>query len=271
MADTRSEAGTPQYSQGYGSEMEKLVTDRTATTHAAYLLPHLNPGMRMLDIGCGPGTISVGLARAVNPGEFHGVDMEESQVQMATKAALQDGLSNAHFQVGDALNLPFPDDYFDAVHTHAVLTHVPDTMAALAEFRRVLKSGGIVGMREFIADSSFVAPEIGNLTKIFAISAGVLITNSGHPQFGREISESLSKAGFVDIAATASFDLYTSPDAIAAQARFFAGLPFEEQALSYGVATPEEIEALRKAAAVWRDQPGAFSAWAFGEGIARKP
>jgi ubiquinone/menaquinone biosynthesis C-methylase UbiE len=251
--------------------MERVVSDRTAATHAAYLLPHLKPGMRMLDIGCGPGSISVGLAKAVNPGEFHGVDMEESQVQLATKAVQEAGHSNASFQVADALNLPFPDDYFDAVHTHAVLTHVPDTMAALAEIKRVLKSGGIVGMREFIADSSFIAPDIGNLTRIFAIWAAVVVTNGGHPQFGREQGARLNEAGFVDIARTASFDSYASAEAIAAQTGFFAALPFEGQAISYGVVTPEEIDELRKAALVWRDQPGALSAWAFGEAIAHKP
>ena len=93
--------------------------------------------MRMLDAGYGPGSISVGLAAAVAPGEFIGVDMEESQIAFASAAVTREGLSNTQFQIADVLKLPFPDNHFDAIHCHALLMHVPDTMAALAELKRV--------------------------------------------------------------------------------------------------------------------------------------
>ena len=92
-----------------------------------HLLPHLKPGLRVLDLGCGPGSISVGLAKAIEPGELHGIDMEESQIAIARASAAAGGHSNATFHVGDAKNLPFEDGYFDAVHTHAVLMHIPET------------------------------------------------------------------------------------------------------------------------------------------------
>ena len=79
------------------------------------------------------GTISVGLADAVDPGELHGIDMEESQIDLARAAAKAGGHDNATFHVGDATDLPFEYDYFDVAHCHAVLMHVPDTEAALAE------------------------------------------------------------------------------------------------------------------------------------------
>ena len=78
------------YTMGYSEEFQQFLRRRSADTHAAYLLPHLSPGMRLLDFGCGPGTLSVGLARAVEPGELHGVDVEESQVDMARSAARAD-------------------------------------------------------------------------------------------------------------------------------------------------------------------------------------
>ena len=78
------------YTMGYSEEFQQLLRRRSADTHAAYLLPHLRPGMRLLDFGCGPGFISVGLARAVEPGELHGVDVEESQIDMARSAARAD-------------------------------------------------------------------------------------------------------------------------------------------------------------------------------------
>ena len=64
-----------------------MLDQRSAESHAAYLLPHLKPGHRVLDFGCGPGTISVGLVRTVDPGEVHGIDMEESQIALARAAA----------------------------------------------------------------------------------------------------------------------------------------------------------------------------------------
>ena len=115
------------YTMGYSEEFQQLLRRRSADTHAAYLLSHLSPGMRLLDFGCGPGTISMGLARAVEPGELHGVDVEESQIDMARSAARAGGHANASFHVGDVTALPFEDNYFDAAHCHAVLMHVPDT------------------------------------------------------------------------------------------------------------------------------------------------
>ena len=98
--------------------------------------------MRVLDFGCGPGTISVGLAMAVDPGELHGIDMEKSQIGLARAAAEAGGHANATFHVGDVTDLPFEDGYFDAAHCHAVLMHVPDTADVLSEVKRVLKARG---------------------------------------------------------------------------------------------------------------------------------
>ena len=130
---------TPEYTMGYSEEFLRMLHRRSAQTHAAYLLPHLGPGMRLLDFGCGPGNISVGLASAVNPGELHGIDMEESQIDLARAAARAGGHDNATFHVGDVTELPFEDGWFDVAHCHAVLMHVPDTEKVLAEVRRVLR------------------------------------------------------------------------------------------------------------------------------------
>ena len=113
------------YAMGYSDEFTQILHRRNAETHAAHLLPHLRPGSRVLDVGCGPGSISVGLAKAIEPGELHGIDMEESQIMIARASAAAGGHDNATFHVGDATDLPFEDDSFDAAHTHAVLMHVP--------------------------------------------------------------------------------------------------------------------------------------------------
>ena len=201
--------------------------------------------------------------------------MEESQVERAAAAAREGSHSNARFQVADAANLPFPDDHFDVVHCCAVLMHIPDTMAALAEIKRVLKTGGILGARELIGDASFIEPDIGNLNRAPAVFSAVLIANDGHPQMGKELRARFSEAGFVDIESTGSFQSFGSPSDIAV----FTGLlinyvfapPIAEQAFSHGIATREELDEWRDAAVVWKDHPGAFAALAHGEAIGRKP
>jgi len=110
---------TAAYTMGYSEDFQKLLRRRNAETSAAYLLPHLKPGMRVLDFGCGPGTISMGLAEAVEPGELHGIDMEESQIEMARVAASAGGHRNATFQTADVTDLPFEDNSFDVAHCNA--------------------------------------------------------------------------------------------------------------------------------------------------------
>ena len=135
MANNPREDSTPDYSMGYADAAMHRLGRFIAASDAAYLLPYMNKGMRVHEVGCGPGTISVGLAAAVDPGEFHGIDMEVSQVERAAIAGQEAGLTNARFQVADALELPFPDGHFDVVHCHTLLVHVP---AVLAEIKRVL-------------------------------------------------------------------------------------------------------------------------------------
>ena len=152
---TEHSESTASYTMGYNEEFRQLLDRRSASTHAAYLLPHLKPGLNLFDFGCGPGNISVGLADRIAPGQFHGVDMEESQIELDRGAAIAGGHDNMTLHAGNVYDLPFEDNFFDVAHCHAVLMHVPDTQAALSEVRRVLKPGGIIASRETIVASSY--------------------------------------------------------------------------------------------------------------------
>ncbi len=262
-----------QYTMGYSEEFLQLLDRRNAESHAAYLLPHLDPGLRVLDFGCGPGTISVGLARAVEPGgEVHGVDLEESQVEVARYAAQAGGHDNATFHVGDVTNLPFTDGYFDVAHCHTVLTHVPNTQAALAEVRRVLKPGGMIGCRELFVASSFVEPASEVIDEAWGVFARLLAANGGHPQMGKELKSMLLDAGFSDIEVGASFDFFSAPEDVAFLHAFILDWFFSprvvEAATTYGLATREQFEIMLRALDEWRTDPGACGAFAFGEAIA---
>ena len=268
--------GTPDYTIGFSDEAVQQLSRNTAATSAAYLLPHLKPGQRVLDFGCGPGSISVGLAEAVAPGgELHCVDMEESQVELARGLAAAQGLDNLRFHVADVTNLPFEDGFFDAVHGHDVLSHVPDTRTALAEVKRTLKPGGVIGCRELICESSFAHPDFGVLRKSWDIYEDIVTTDGGHPQMGKELKTCLAEAGFADIRVTGSFDMYDTPEDVAFIHRFIhrwlLAPEMTETALKYGAGTEEQFRLISEGYDRWKDHPGALLAIAFGEALAVKP
>src|SRR5688572_29223516 len=71
---------------------------RTAVKSVGFLVPHLYQGMRLLDCGCGPGSITVDIAEAVAPGEVIGVDQSDYGFTMARTAADERGVSNVRFE-----------------------------------------------------------------------------------------------------------------------------------------------------------------------------
>ena len=264
----------PTYTMGYDESFLQLLDRRSLENHAKHLLPHLRPGLRALDFGCGPGTISVGLAKAVEPGEMHGIDVEESQIGMARAAAEAGGHDNATFHVGDVTALPFDDDFFDVAHCHAVLMHVPDTRAALAEVKRVLKPGGVIASREMIGAASFLEPVSENTEAAWTTFMGLLAANGGHPKMGQELKGVFLEAGFTDVQATASFDFFSSAEDVAFLRAFIEDWFFSPvvigAATQFGLATHEQFDVWRAEIAEWSTIAGAVGGLAFGECTARK-
>ena len=112
------------YIVGYSPLTRQRHASRTVVRQAAFFLPHLRPGMSLLDCGCGPGTITIGLAQIVNPGQVVGIDMESSMVERARALGREQGLPNVHFQVANVFELPFSDGSFDAIFAHTLLYHL---------------------------------------------------------------------------------------------------------------------------------------------------
>ena len=274
---TQPEPPTPDYPLSYGDAFAQLQPLHSAEANAAYLLPLLRPGLRLLDFGCGSGDISVGLARAVAPGEMHGVDLQEAQIELARSLAVSTGTDNATFHVGDVTALPFPDGFFDVAHCHTVLMYVPDTQAALAEVKRVLKPGGLIACREMICESSFVHPDMGIMKTAWNALEDLLSFDDGHPQMGKEMKTHIMEAGFTNIRVSASFDTLSAPPEVALihylATRWFLSPEMLEAASEYN--SPDEGESLllRFSAAIdeWKDLPEAAVAYAYGEAIANKP
>ena len=266
---------TPEYTMGYSPEFLQLLDRRNAETHASHLLPHLKSGMRVLDFGCGPGTITVGLARAVEPGEVHGIDMEETQIELARAAAAAGGHDNATFHVGNVYELPFEDGSFDAAHCHAVLMHVPETQRALQEVKRVLKPGGIIASREMMGAASFNEPMGETTPEAWATFIKMLMANGGHPEMGKELKAHFLHAGFTDVRASASFDFFGSAEDVAFLHAFICDWFFMPRvvaaATQFGLATQEQFDQWRIEMDQWKDDPGAVGGLAFGEAVAVKP
>ena len=267
-------SATPDYTMGFSDEMLESLRRYTAEASAAYILPYLRPGLRVLDFGCGPGTITVGLAKATAPGEVHGVDMEGSQIDLARAVAEAGGISNTTFHVADVTNLPFEDRFFDVAHCHNVLMHIPDTRAVLTEVKRVLKPGGIIGCREMIGESSFTHPDFGVIRKAWDMFEDLLAADDGHPQMGKDLKSHIVEAGFDNVRVTGSFDIYSAPADIefiyGFANKWFLSPEIVEAAIKYGASTRDLCDRIADAYDRWRRDPGAFCALAFGEVVAGK-
>lgn len=274
---SQSQASThpSPYAMGYSEEFLSLLARRNAETVAFHLLPHLRPGMKVLDFGCGPGTISVGLAKAVAPGELQGVDIEASQIAMAQAAAQAGGHDNAHFQVSDATNLPFADNTFDVAHCHAVLMHVPKLAQALAEVKRVLKPGGILSARESVIGAHIFEPDPqGHLKQATDTFAKLLTASGGHPNLGKALKRILLEAGFRHVRATVSFEPFSEEEDRTFLQGFirnwFFAPKMKDPAIKHGLATEKDFAAWGEALDAWRADPGGFAAFSWGEAIAHK-
>lgn len=197
---------TDEYAPGYSAPMMSFMAQRTSETHAGFFLPHLKPGDCVLDAGCGPGTITLGLARKVAPGQVIGIDVEDSQFEQARKVADREGL-NMDFRKANVYDLPFKDQQFDAVFSHAVLEHLSDPAAAIAEFRRVLKPGGMIGLRAGDLGGLLIDADTEGPAQAFASYMAQQEQSAKDPNVGRKLSRLMRKAGFSVETMTASYEL----------------------------------------------------------------
>ena len=190
--------------------LHRVLTWRTVENSAAYLEPHLRPGLSLVDVMCGPGTVTVDLARRLAPGAVLGIDSSARTVEQAAGLAFDDGLENVTFRVGDVYALPLADASVDIVHAHQVLQHLVNPVAALREMRRVLKPGGILAARD--ADYGGVTwyPQLPGLTAWLATYRAVHTHTGGTPDAGRALKAWARQAGFSDVSCTASIWCFAS-------------------------------------------------------------
>jgi ubiquinone/menaquinone biosynthesis C-methylase UbiE len=187
------------YAPGFAEDAISMMASRTAESRVAFFLRALAPGMRVLDAGCGPGAITLGLARSVSPrGSCVGVDREPSQIVLAHEAAARAGLSGVAFEVASIYDLPFADGSFDGVLSHAVFEHLARPAAALGELRRVLRSGGVLGVCSSDWGGAKIEPRGEDVE--LALRCHLLLRRKagGDPYAGEWLPAAVEAAGFVD-------------------------------------------------------------------------
>ncbi|KAH7921457.1 methyltransferase type 11 [Leucogyrophana mollusca] len=244
------------YTHGHHESVLRSHTWRTAANSAAYLIPHLRPNMRILDLGCGPGTITADLAKLVPQGQVVGLEHAADVLEKARATASQQGVTNIEFQTGDICNLTdIKDGTFDVVHCHQVLQHISDPVKALSEMRRVAKPGGIVAARESDYDAFTWYPDVEGMKEWQQLYHDVATKNGGEPNAGRRLVAWAREAGFdrTQITATASTWCYSTSEEQAWWSGLWADRTissnFAGTAIGHGLATQEKLEEI---AEVWR-------------------
>jgi ubiquinone/menaquinone biosynthesis C-methylase UbiE len=261
------------YTHGHHESVLRSHRQRTAENSAGYLLPLLQPGMSVLDVGCGPGTITADLAARIAPGRVTAVENTHEALELARAEAQARNLSNISFVTSDVHALDFADDTFDVVHTHQVLQHVADPVQALREMRRVCVPGGIVAARDADYAGFIWFPQLAALDRWLDLYERAARPNGGEPDAGRRLLSWAQQAGFDDITPSASTSCFAT-----AETRRWWGVMWADrilqsalarQLVDSGLATTAELEEISSAWRTWAAAPDGWLAIPHGEILCR--
>ena len=256
----------PKYTHGHHESVLRSHRWRTAENSAGYLLPHLRPGMTILDVGCGPGTITADLARRVEPGDVVGIDRS---VDIVAQAKIDNDEPNLHFLVGDVYALD-ADRTYDVVHAHQVLQHVTDPVGALRAMRA---AGRLVAARDGDYEAMTWHPASPALDRWLDLYRTIARRNGGEPDAGRHLLAWARAAGFTDVRATASTWCFASAE----ERAWWGGLwadrmtssAIADQARAEGLATDEDLRTIAAAWRAWSVDPDGWFAVLHGEIVCR--
>ena len=248
----------PRYLHGHDDSVLRSHRWRTVENSAAYLLAELRPGTRLLDVGCGPGTITADFARRLPDGRVIGVD--------ASSAVIDDAAARypeVTFMVGDLSSLPFPDGSFDVVHLHQVLQHLNDPVRALADLRRLIAPGGLLAARDADYGAMSWEPVSEGLERWLELYEACGRAVGGEPDAGRFMSAWAREAGYTAVTESTSTWTYVTAEerdwwgSLWADRVMSSG--FADVAISRGLATRKDLEGIAAAWRMFASEPdGAF-------------
>ena len=264
---------TARYTHGHSAAVLSAHSRRGAADSAAYLLAHLRAGMDLLDVGCGPASITADLAERVAPGRVVALDAAAGALEAARATLSERGLSEqVEVTCGDVMALPFEDASFDVVHAHQVLQHLTDPVGALAEMRRVTRPGGIVAVRDAVYSAMTWFPEPAGMEQWRSVYMATARANGGEPDAGSRLLSWAREAGFTDVTASASTWCYATPADRAWQSQTWAQrclTSFGPRAVELGLADGADLEAMAQAWRQWGDSEDAWFVVVHGEVLAR--
>jgi SAM-dependent methyltransferase len=201
-----------QYTPGHSTNATAFMAARSFGGHGEFIRPYIKSGMKVLDCGCGPGTISVGLAEAVGPaGLVTGVDFGESQIEVA-KARVRPNLT---FRVASIYELPFEGGAFNLVFSHALFEHLAEPIRGVAEIRRVLRAGGVAGLFSPDWGGFILSPTDDQVETAIARYRMLQEKNGGQTCAGRQLGSWLTAGGLVTQKIHARYECYHDSRVIA--------------------------------------------------------
>jgi len=278
MADQRAKPSPSRrefYSYADSTAFHQWHAQRTAEVNARFFLPYLRPGMHLVDCGCGTGSITVGLAEAVAPGEVTGIEISASDVDLARGRAKEEGHTHLRFEVADVYELPLPDESVDGAFFHAIFGHLNDPVRALREAHRVLKPGGVIGVRQLEHSADIITGPFAE-----PIGQQILGTLVGDIQFGRDphvglhLSTLVLEAGFGRVEQTASYECFSTRESIKGIADMlserFSQPEFVDRVVNRGLTDRRSVEEMLANLKVWREHPASSRASAWCEAVGWK-
>jgi len=245
------------YTPGHSQNSTEFMLRRSLDTHGEFFLPFLKTGVSVLDCGCGPGSITLDIADKVAPAQVVGIDFAESQIKQARLAAEQRGCDNVRFEACDVYSLPFDDNRFDRVFSHALLEHLADPVEALRELFRVLKPGGVIGVCSPDWNGFVFSPPSEELDSAMAAYTRMQTQNGGDVNVGSKFGLHLAAGGFEDLRMSARYEVYPEQRTIA-----------EYLALQLDLAGDENSASTFR---TWGQQPGGMFAQSWVSCVANKP
>jgi SAM-dependent methyltransferase len=262
------------YTHGHVDAVLRSHRWRTADNSAAYLVPHLRAGLDLLDVGCGPGSLTADLARRVAPGRVIAIDSAVAPLDEARAAAAEAGVE-VEVRVGDAYAIDLPDDSVDVVHAHQVLQHVADPVAVLREMARVCRPGGLVAARDADYAAMTWAPADPRLDRWLEIYRATARANAAEPDAGRRLLGWAHAAGLTDVTATASTWCFATPEDRQWWGSLWAdrttGPSYGQHAVAAGLTDAAELAAVADGFRAWAEQPDGWFVVVHGEILCRLP
>jgi SAM-dependent methyltransferase len=262
---------------GRGVSFEDELIDRAAHSYAEFLLPHLKPTDRVLDFGCGSGSISVGLGDVVRDGQVVAIDIERSGLRPAGSYLKAQSIDHIRFLAADGTVLPFRDASFDAALCHSVLETLPDPLLGIRELMRVLSPGAVLGAASVdYGGLLLTGPHSDMLSKFYETRERLWgIESLARPRSGRDLRGLFQAAGLVDIDAKARYVSYGDSQAVRsfgqARAMDCADSWFSSKSISHGLMTTFELTETEMAWRSWAESADSFLAFPWCHAVGYKP